>query len=188
MSGVVDGLLRLAWYAETGGKPGTRDALLTLAVAECIGDDAALAERCRRLVVAYQPGHWYATSPTLAEALGRGKVAEAMAKLRAMFPPVRVRHLLLREAMRRGPYTGRRPSPAKLLDDLAPAGSEIAVYAAPRALPFLAPAARAGGGDGTVEVDPDGSLARFYLSVLLAIAVLLQSVLAPGSSEGSKAA
>jgi hypothetical protein len=172
MGEVVERLLRLAWHADSEGKPGTRDALLTLVVVESMADDAVLAERCRRLLVTRQPGHWFASAPTVSQALARDRVAAALAKLRSMFPPVRVRHLLLREEVRRGPYTGRAPSMRQLTEDLIPS-PEPRRATEPHALPFSA-ARPAGVGP---ETDPDGTLAAFYLSVLFALAVLLQGVL-----------
>jgi hypothetical protein len=181
MSDVVEGLMRLAWHAESDGKPGTRDALLTLVVVESLAEDAVLAERCRRLLVARQPGHWFAAAPTVSQALARDRVASALAKLKSMFPPVRVRHLLLREEARRGPYTGRSPSLTSLMDDLIPLpeGRRIAM---PHALPF--PAGRSA---QYSETDPDGKLAAFYFSVLLAMAVLLQGVLEQSSTDSRAA-
>lgn len=181
MSEVVDGLMRLAWHADSDGKPGTRDALLTLVVVESLADDAVLAERCRRLLVARQPGHWFASAPTLSQALARDKVASALRKLKSMFPPVRVKHLLLREEARRGPYTGRSPSLTALMDDLVPL-PEGRRLATPHALPF--PASRSAQGS---EIDPDGKLAAFYLSVLFAMAVLLQGVVEQASTDSRAA-
>ncbi len=69
MATAIDDLLRLAWQAEWDGKPGLRDALLTLAVVDGGTENAVLAERCRRLLVARRPDHWFAVTPTLGQAI-----------------------------------------------------------------------------------------------------------------------
>ena len=61
----VDDLLRLAWQADRDGRPGTRDALLMLAIAESGPGEAVMAERCRRRLISRQPDHWLASFPTL---------------------------------------------------------------------------------------------------------------------------
>jgi hypothetical protein len=87
LSTTVEDLLRLAWRAERSGRPNLRDALMTLVVAESGPEEAVLAERCRRLLIARQPDHWYATTTTLGQALAHEKVAAVIERLRAMFPP-----------------------------------------------------------------------------------------------------
>jgi hypothetical protein len=193
MSSVVEDLVRLAWQADAGGRAGARDALLSLAVADGGAEDPVLAERCRRLLAAHRPDHWFAVSATLGHALTRPKVADALATLRLMYPPVRVRHLLLRGDAARGPYTGRVSSLSRILHDLTPtpgarrrADGRRRPSVASTALPFAGVAARAGTGleRGRDEnPDPDGSIAIFYLSVLLAIAVLVNSVLRPSTTD-----
>lgn len=184
----VENLIRLAWHVGADGRPGTRDALMTLAVAESGADDAVLAERCRRVLVTRQPDHWFATSSTIGQALTRPKVAVALVKLRAMFPPVRVRHLLVKEGTRRGPFTENPPSITAILHDIARSKdypqARPKVAATARSLPFPnATATRAH------NPDPDGKLTVYYLTVLLAIAVLLENVLEPGPmGRESKAA
>jgi len=177
-------LLRLAWQVGGEGKPGTRDALLTLAVAESSPGDAVLAERCRRLLVARQPGHWFASTVTVGQALTHPRVADALTKLKAMFPPVRVQRLLLRFDAAHGPYTGGPTPLGRVLQGLSLAPDEPSVAPSrpaeragepatprplPRALPFPGVATPA---------DPDGSLGALYLAVLLALAVLLDGVIA----------
>src|SRR4051794_29326230 len=73
MSAVVEDLLRLGWEANADGRPGMRDALLTMAVAEAGADDAVLADRCRRLLIAHRPDHCFAWSTTVGHALRRPK-------------------------------------------------------------------------------------------------------------------
>lgn len=170
-------LLRLAWQVGGEGKPGTRDALLTLAVAESGAGDAVLAERCRRLLVARQPGHWFASTATVGQALTHPRIAGALTKLKAMFPPVRVQRLLLQFDAAHGPYTGGPTPLVRVLQglSLAPEESPVAPVrtaaprSQPRALPFPGAATPA---------DPDGAIGALYLAVLLALAVLLQDVVA----------
>ena len=180
-STTFEDLLRLAWQVGSEGKPGTRDALLTLAVAESGAGEAVLAERCRRLLVARQPGHWFASTATVGQALTHPRVAGALTKLKAMFPPVRVQRLLLRFDAAHGPYTGSPTPLGRVLQGLSLAPDEPAVAPArpagepatplprPRALPFPGTATPA---------DPDGAIGALYLAVLLALAVLLQDVVA----------
>ncbi len=162
----AEDVLRLAWQADRDGRPGMRDALLTLAVAESGPDGAVAAERCRRKLVAGRPDHWFAPFPTLGQALANARVARALDRLRATFPEARVRRLLMRGDVRRGPYRGR-PSLSLILDDLL------------------------GPGPGAVQEPPlpddHAELFRFYLNVLLAIAFLLASVVSP-SAKDTKAA
>src|SRR5262245_50176040 len=102
--------VRLALRAHQEGRAAVRDSLLTLAVADAGLDDIVWAERCRRWLVAGRPGHLYASFPTLGRALADPRVAEALERVRKTFPPVRVRHMLLRADAQQGPYTGRRES------------------------------------------------------------------------------
>lgn len=178
MATVVEDLLRLAWQVDGDGLPNLRDALLTLAVAEGVSDGDGLGERCRRVLVANHPGHWFAASVSPGDALRHPKVAAALVKLRAMFPPVRVRHLLLRGDAKRGAFTGLPRTTREILGDLArPRDESLAP-----ALPFPAP-----GQARPDNADPDGSLAALYLAVLLAMAVLLKSVVEPASRDGKAA-
>jgi hypothetical protein len=177
----IEDLLRLAWQAEDDGKPGMRDALLTLAVADSGAEDAVLAERCRRLLVARRPDHWFATSATLGQALAHSKVAAALARLRATFPPVRVRHLLLRGEALRGPYAGRPDPLARVVEDLTRSGRRRAgATAGAHALPFPGPVSAP---ERPAEPDSDAALVVLYFSVLLAMAVLIKSVIEPASRD-----
>ena len=186
MGAEVEDLLRLALQADGEGRPGTRDALLTLAVAESFADDPTLSERCRSLLTARQPDHWFATSSTHALALGQSRVIHGLARLRAIFPPVRVERLLLRGNALRGPFS-RRPLPLpQVLDALSvPPPAAAPPEPLPHALrfpePSIEPTRRAGG------VDPDGALVALYWSLLVAMAVLLNTVLEPAARD-SKAA
>lgn len=164
--------VRLAWYADREGRQGMRDALLTIAVAESGPDEAVLADRCRRRLVANRPEHWFASFATVGEALSHSRVAAAMSELRAAYPPVRVRQLLLRSEALSGPYIRRRPL-SRVVDDLVrdvELGDETPV-------------------PPPVEEEPSATtaLAAFYLAVLFAMAVLLATVLKP-STQDSKAA
>jgi hypothetical protein len=176
----VEDLLRLAWQANGDRRAGLRDALMTLAVADSGGENLALAERCRRVLVARQPDHWFASSDSLGHALSRPKVIASLAKLRTIFPPARVRHLLLRGDAGRGPYQGRPPALSEFLGELAPrtlrrdAASSKAHPTDSNSTPSNLPA-------------PDGSVVVLYLSVLLAMAVVLSMVLEPAVFD-SKAA
>jgi hypothetical protein len=196
MGSEVEDLLRLARQADREGRPGTRDALLTLAVAESLADEPALAERCRALLTARQPNHWFATAQTHSEALGRAGVVEALGKLRAMFPPVRVQRLLLRADALRGPYTGRRISLTRIIGGLTipPPRSRTPISRRdldphPHALPF--PIASAPKSAGSIHerdaIDPDGSLIALYWTVLVAMAALLHVVLQPVSRDSRAA-
>ena len=188
MAIVVEDLLRLAWQADMDSRPGMRDALLTLVVAESGAEDAVLAQRCKRLLIAHRPDHCFASATTLSQALRRPQTAAALTTLRRMYPPVRVRHLLLRSGAANGPYVGFDLPIARVLEDLvidrrvAPAASSARLRRrdalAARPLPFSFSVS-----------DPDGTVAVFYLSVLLALAILLESVLKPPAQDlGSKAA
>ena len=184
----IEDLLRLAWQADGDDKPGLRDALLTLAVVDSGTENAVLAERCRRLLVARRPDHWFATTPTLGNAMAQPRVAAALGRLRATFPPVRVQRHLLRYAVQGGPFTGRSPSLTRVLEDLSLVPEEGKTSSRPdaagrhrlQALPFPG----TGAGTGT---DPDGSLAALYLTVLLAMAVLLNAVIEPASCDSQAA-
>lgn len=181
-------LLRLAWQAEQDGRAGMRDALLTLAVVESGPDDAVLAERCRKQLIARRPDHWFASFPTRGQALDHPRVVHAIERIRATFPPVRVERLLMRGESQRGPYTGRSRSLPKLLDDLF--GPPMSVATTPRngeipALPFP-------GGGSTAPMQPErsddpGAVLVYYLTVLLAIAILLATVLPPAANDSRAA-
>jgi hypothetical protein len=172
----VEEIVRLAWHAEREGRPGVRDALLTLVVAEGGLDDAVLAERLRRLLIARRPDHWLASFPTVGQALGHPQVIAALDRLRATYPPTRVQRILLRGEAASGPYRQQRRPLSRVIDDLLGRPAEILTIPA---LPF--PAAEPGGAT-PVDDDP-ASILIYYLSVLLAIAILLASVLPPAARE-----
>ena len=181
MATAIDDLLRLAWQADWDGKPGLRDALMTLAVVDGGAENAVVAERCRRLLVARRPDHWFATIPTLGQAIAHPKVAAALSRLRATFPPIRVKRHLLRAAVLRGPFQGQWVSMPRVLEDLALSDGRRKPAAVP-ALPFPSSAR-----DDTGETDPDGSLTLLYATVLLAMAVLLRNVIEPASRDSRAA-
>jgi hypothetical protein len=193
MGTAIEDLLRLAWEADGAGKPGLRDALMTLAVLDSGKENAVLAERCRRLLVARRPDHWFATSPTLGQAMANGKVAAAIERLRLTFPPVRVQWHLTRSAVLRGPYTGRNVALSRVLEDLSLSGGRRNANgranangngSGAHALPFPG---STGGPERPAESDPDGSLAALYLTVLLAMAVLLKGVIEADSRDNTAA-
>ena len=190
MSSPAEDLLRLAWQVDGEGRPATRDALLTLAVAESLPDDPEFAERCRALLSARQPNHWFASPTTHAEALGQTRVVEALAKLRAIFPPVRVKRMLLRGAAQQGPYTGRRVPLSEILVGLSLPKVQKAESAQtktlhPQSLPFPVPSSKDSGRGN--DLDPDGSVVALYWSTLVAMAVVLNMVL-DSSAQDSRAA
>jgi len=186
----VENLLRLAWQAERTGRPNLRDALLTLAVAESGPDEAVLAERCRRLLVARQPDHWYATSGTLGRALSHGKVAAVIEKLRVMFPPVRVQRLLLRGAVEQGPFLASPTPIRRVFEGLGLIPSRFGSGADTRspAHTLLFPSAARVGDD---PADGPREIGAFYMTLLFSMAVLLETVSGAGrglSDRDSRAA
>ena len=163
--------LRLAWQAERDGRPSMRDALLTLAAAACGPSQADLAARCRVRLIASRPDHVFAAFPNLDDALADPRVGVFLRKLRRLFPEGRVRSLLRKSAVRRGPFTGRAESLPAMLDDL---------FGRPRDARWLEPL-------GASNPVPEGELADFSLRVLLGIAVLLECV-ARSAREANRAA
>jgi len=189
MAASVEDLVRLAWEADAERRPALGDALLTLAVAEAGPGGSPLAARCRRLLARRRPGHWFAGGPEVGPVPARPDVASALAKLRAMFPAVRVERLLLRGAVLRGPYDGQSPPLAGILDDLDTARKPAAATRRPKppldGRPLRFPAARTGPAN---PADPEGQLLALYVSVLLALAVLLDGVVAGPSARDQRAA
>ncbi|MBX6316062.1 MAG: hypothetical protein IRY99_24590, partial [Isosphaeraceae bacterium] len=110
--------LRLAWQAARDGHKGRRDILLTLAAAAGGTACAPWARRARDWLVAARPDHPFARTPTLEQARGDPRVVALLIRLRKIYPPPRVRWLLLRSAASRGPYTGRSIALSAILDDL----------------------------------------------------------------------
>ncbi|HWE39133.1 MAG TPA: hypothetical protein VG406_21470, partial [Isosphaeraceae bacterium] len=110
--------LRLAWYEDRDGHAGRRDTLLTLAVAACDPAETPWAARCRDRLVSARPDHFLAPFATIDDALADPGVMAALVRLRAKYPPARVRMLLLRAAAARGPFTGRVEPLSIVLDDL----------------------------------------------------------------------
>ncbi len=173
-------LLRLAWQAERDGRSTLRDALMTLAVAESGAEDAVLAERCRRQLIAKRPDHWFASFPTCGQALANSRVKAAIERLRATFPQVRVERLLLKGDVCRGPYTGRLSPLPTLLEDLCPPAippapmdtdpSSETISAFP--FPGIAPSSAT----APAQVEDPADVFTFYMTVLLAMAMLLASV------------
>ena len=159
-------VLRLAWLSDRDGRSGMRDALLTLAIADSGTEDAVTAERARRSLIARRPNHWFSSYATLGQALADPRIRLALARLRTAFPAARVQRLLFRGEVQRGPYTGRRPALSLLLEDL------------------LGPSPRGAGRPPLPCADADArSFVEFYLSVLLALAILLSTLQPPASNS-----
>src|SRR5262249_6634667 len=159
-----------------------------LAVAESGLDDAISAERCRKLLVAGRPDPWVTSFPTIGQALAHPPGGGEVDRLPVAYPPAPLFSLLLRPRAPRGPFTGPRPPLASVLDDLGsvriPARTRQA-SAPPPALPFSAATAATAAKTERAD-DPQGIL-NFYLTVLMAIAILLASV-QPPVAQDTKAA
>ena len=181
MGTTVEALIRLAWQSEVEGKPGTRDALLTLAVAEGGVDELVLAEKARRVLVSNRPDHWFASPVPMSQWMDNPQVVSTLSKLRTMFPPVRVRHMLMRGDAQRGPFSGRVDSPSTLLLDLVPGPTPPRPHIKPKASKAtVSPTAK------RPEMSAQSSqqdLVALYWSVLLAMAVLMKCVMEPDSSK-----
>ena len=156
----ADDYLRLARQARRDGRGRLREAMLTLAIGAS-GPDDAWAERCRARLLAERPDHFLAAHPTAAHALADPRVGRALERLRAQFPPIRVRWLRLRADVAAGPYTAEPEPLAAVVDDLF--GPALTAW-------------KGGGSSDEVaaakEVDPE----PVYLAVLLSIAMLLATV------------
>jgi hypothetical protein len=179
----AEDVLRLAWQADRDGRNRMRDELLMLAVAESGLDDAVSAERCRKLLVAGRPDHWFTSFATIGQALGHPRVATEIDRLRVTYPPARIQQILLRFEAQRGPYTDKPRPLSKILDDLGgtrvPAAPSHGRVVSP-ALPF--PAGNPSGAKAERPDDP-ATLVNFYLTVLMAIAILLASVQPPVAQD-----
>lgn len=183
--------LRLAWHAAREGRLGRRDALLTLAVADA-EPGMPWVERCRDFLVARIPGHLFSKHRAVGKALADPHVASALARLRATFPAERVLSLLMREAVRRGPWTGRAPAVDTLIDDILDventgdkSWSRSRKSRETSAVPFTLRGA--GPLPSAVDDGSPESAAAFYLAVLLSIAILLAGLAAPTGNEAKAA-
>lgn len=174
--------LRLAWQAARDGRPGMRDVLLTLAVAAPDAAGAPWAERCRLHLVRERPGHPFVKHATLTEALANCAVIDKIRELRELFPHRRVQRLLQRADVLRGTYTGRKSSLGLLVEEMLGPYPTVRKRSRPRPAsePLVLPAADR-------EEESERSLVTFYLTVLIAIAMLLACTL-EASDRGSKAA
>ncbi len=180
----ADDDLRLAWHSHRDGRLGRRDALLTLAVADA--DPASeWLQSARNYLVTAHPGHLYSGTPDLDEALADRRVMAGLAKLRHSFPPQRVRSLLFRSEVSRGPY---RPHPIpipRVLDDLlAPSRAQPR---GPLKLGTAAPAPASERDASPARERGDDAFLAFYLNVLLGVAMLCALVQAD-SRDGKAAA
>ena len=95
--------LRMAWVAERSGHPGTRDVLLTLAIASSSPEDAWVSQAWSCLLGA-RPNHFLAGFPSLSIALENPNIVKSLDKLRLSFPPLRIERLLFRAAVSSGKY------------------------------------------------------------------------------------
>lgn len=184
--------LRLAWQAHREGKVGRRDALLTLAVADASPRGEPWVHAVRDHLVAAHPGHLFSGSHHLDEAIADRRVIAALKRLRQAFPPGRVRNLVRRSDVARGPYTGRVTSARILLDDLLapsrgrPRGPlKLGSAAVATKAPIPSPAAAKPTADAPAppQVDP---IVAFSLNVLLAVAMLC--ALVANETQGEKRA
>jgi hypothetical protein len=172
--------LRLAWLAQREGRTTRRDALVTLAVAAGASESAPWVEQGRAWLVAQRPDHLFATFPTLTLALADRRVRGALRRLQYSFPAGRVRSLLQRGAVARGPYSGRLESLTVILDELfrpavpARRPSRVAQALADPVPPL----------DEATRV----RLTKSYVNTLLALAVLFETVLNPPADRKTRAA
>ena len=173
--------LRLAWVAHGNGLPARRDALLTLAVASAGMGESAWVERVRAFLVASRTDHLYAGPAPLKAILEDPRVVAALMRLRQSYPPARVRCLVQRDAVGRGPYRGRSGSVASLVDDLMTPPRKarhrsrirLGVNDKGRAVPVgvLAPVGPVIPREAGLP-ESAGRLLAFYVTVLLGVAAL----------------
>lgn len=169
--------LRLAWQADRDGRPGRRDALLTLAVAQVPAHTPWVA-RCRDRLVENRPDHIFARFSSVPEALGHPKVRQALKKLRALYPPAKVANLVRRDEVRRGPWTGRRPALAVVINDLFARRRGRIEPGEPTRVQPKRPRPAVLGSEARAR-------ARFALSVLWTVAILME-VVARESASGAE--
>jgi len=169
--------LRLAWQAHREGRAGRRDALLTLAVADASPRGEPWVGAVRDHLVASHPGHLFSRSHHLDEALADRRVLAALKQLRTSFPPARVRALVGRDAVARGPYTGRTVPDRPLLDDLLAASR-----ARPRG-PLKLGSADVAPSPPEPVPKPVEPIVAFYLNVLLGVAILCALVVREASDD-----
>jgi hypothetical protein len=178
--------LRLAWLAHREGRAGRRDALLTLAAATAEGQGVGWVGAVRDFLVAAHPGHLFAGFYHLDEALADRRVVAALGRLRQSFPPARVRALLRRAEVARGPYTGRSISVAIALDELLAPSRAKPRGAAKLGATKVAAAPKRSAPPPVPVAEPAEPVLAFYLNVLLSVAVLCALVV--GESRDDKRA
>ncbi len=180
--------LRLAWQADRDGRPGRRDALLTLAAAQA-PSEARWLSRCRARLIERHPDHLFARFSSIAEARAHPKVAYALEQLRELYPPGKVANLVRRDEVRRGHWTGDRPPLSVVLDDLfgnrarRQLGHSVPVRREPRR--SASPSRVA------VMTSEAHSRIRFTLGVLWTIAILHEVIRRehePGTKQSTRAA
>lgn len=167
---MADDYLRLARQARRDGRGRLREAMLTLAVGASEPGDA-WADRCRARLIADRPDHFLAAHPTAAHALADPRVDRALGRLRAQFPPTRIKWLRLRADAASGPFTGEPEPLATVIDELfgPPIKAEPPVAA-------LAAWTSGGSSDEHVTVMGESDPEPLYLALMLSIAMLLASV------------
>ena len=103
---------------------------------------------------------------------------ENLTKLKARFPEVRVRHMLMRGASTRGPFLGAGPTSRKLLHDLTPSPTPPRPHFRTRpADPSTSTKREPTAAPDRRLTQADVNLVTTYATVLLAIAVLLDVVI-----------
>ncbi len=173
--------LRLAWVAHNDGLPARRDALLTLAVASAGIGGGAWVGRVRAFLVASRPDHLFAGSAPLEKILADPRVVASVLRLRQSYPSARVRWLVQRDAVGRGPFRGRRTSVERVVADLlTPPGSarprsrvKLGLNEKSRIVPAgaLAPVGPVTPQEAGLP-ESAGPLLAFYVTVLLGVAAL----------------
>ena len=179
----MEAMLRLAWFADSRGCAGTRDALLTLAMSVAARHSLAnlprdFNERCQSVLSRRLPNDWFDDTHRAHLRLNDEKVSRTLAKLRLMFPRIRIRHLLMRAEILQGPYMSKRPKFDQVLHDLKLLGAlpKTPVRSSSAAsLPFH--------GSKLVGTDDDRELIAFYWSILLAMAALVNLSIQKVESE-----
>ena len=199
----------MAWIAERAGRFGTRDVLLTLAIASSAPEDDWTLIAWLRLLEA-TPNHFFAIYPSLSVALDNPGVARSLNKLRQSFPPSRIEHLLARAAVSSGPYYGCAIPLRIVIDDLVgsrtmlhakPNGSQRpssqpkrhdsskqTVVAARQEMKTSSDSVRTRSRVESMQSQRDELIPALYMSVLLGLAIIFVSSLTEKDLKESRAA